>query len=343
MNENNLLSASGAREIVVPPRERLRGRPPEQWVSAPELVHLLGLAQLAERICATVWTRSLSLRSGQATGLIYPDAAIFMTALVMRIWRLSLGEMTRWLRHYPALARACGYPAERTISKSHLSRRLRQLGPVPFLLYLIWAVRCLIAQGVITGRDLIIDSTTGVAWYHADLEAAYSWAKQFGYKVHTILCRHSCLPLWFIVTPAHRNDGVFAPSLLKAVVALYGCGVEVVRADAAYWTKALLALIVRLGARIAVDYNVRRKNKSLVPRAWILWWDKRMGKRATIERFFAIAKRWFGLNNFHGCGWAAFLMHTLLTYCAILSVALVAVRVGQPDLRLSPRRLLAPC
>jgi hypothetical protein len=68
-----------------------------------------------------------------------------------------------------------------------------------------------------------------------------------------------------------------------------------------------------------------------------------MGKRSTIERFFAIAKRWFGLTDFQGKGRDAFLLHTLLTYCAILAVALTAVRVGRPDLRLSPRRLLAPC
>lgn len=343
MSKNIVVQGPSTREIVTPSPELIDGRAPEQWVSAPEVVELLTLAQRAERICAAVRRRSLALRSGHAGALISPDAAIFMTALVMRIWRLSLGEMTRWLRHYPQLAQACGYRPDRTISKSHLSWRLRALGPVPFLLSLLWAVRCLMAHGVITGRDLIIDSTTGLAWYQADLEAAYSWAKHFGYKVHTILCRQSCLPLWFLVTPAHRNDGVFAPALLKAVVALYGCGVEVVRADAAYWTKAFLKLIVSLGARIAVDYNVRRKNKSVVPRAWMLWWDQRMGKRATIERFFAIAKRWFGLNEFHGAGWTAFLMHTLLTSWAIVSVALVAVRVGQPDLRLSPRRLLAPC
>jgi hypothetical protein len=75
----------------------------------------------------------------------------------------------------------------------------------------------------------------------------------------------------------------------------------------------------------------------------MLWWDTRMGKRSTIERFFAIAKRWFGLNDFYGQGGEASLLHTLLTSCAILSVALAAVRVGRSDLRLSPRRLLAPC
>jgi hypothetical protein len=178
---------------------------------------------------------------------------IVLTALVMRIWRLSLGQITQWLRRYPALAQACGYPPGQTISTSHVSRRLRRLGPLPFLFSLIWLVRELIAQGGIQGRDLLIDSTTVLAWYQADLEAASSWAHKFGYKVHTILCRHACLPLWFVVSAANRNDGPFAAPLLRAVVVLYGCAVEVVRADAAYWVTEFLDLMTALGARIAVD------------------------------------------------------------------------------------------
>lgn len=343
MENNTTIGPFHASEIVRAREASVQERDPEQWISSPELLSLVGVAQFAQQVCEWLRGRSLPQSPGEGTQETYTDAMIFMTALVMRIWRLSLGQITAWLRRYPALAQACGYPPGQTISKSHLSRRLRRLGPLPFVFYLIWLVRELIRQGVIHGRDLIIDSTTVLAWYTADLEAAYSWAHKFGYKVHTIICRHAYLPLWFVVSPANRNDGPFAAPLLRAVVALYGCAVEVVRADAAYWVTEFLELIVALGARIAVDYNVRRKNRALVPRAWMLWWDKRMGKRSTIERFFAIAKRWFGLNDFQGQGGEAFLLHTLLTYCAILSVALAAVRVGRSDLRLSPRKLLAPC
>ena len=196
---------------------------------------------------------------------------------------------------------------------------------------------------MIVARDLIIDSTTVLAWYRNDIEAGWSHAKKFGYKVHTIICRYSMLPLWFFISPANRNDGPYAKPLLEKVVCLYKVTVEVVRADSAYWCYAFLGFVASLGARIAVDYNMRRKNRSIVQRDWLIWWVKRMGKRSTIERFFGIAKRWFGLSSFHGKGSESFLLHTLLTYCSILSVALVAVRIGRPDLRLSPKQLLAPC
>lgn len=68
-----------------------------------------------------------------------------------------------------------------------------------------------------------------------------------------------------------------------------------------------------------------------------------MNKRRAIERFFGIAKRWSKLSDFEGKGLEIFLLHTLLTYCAILSYAMVAVKLVRPDLRLSPKQLLAPC
>ena len=139
------------------------------------------------------------------------------------------------------------------------------------------------------------------------------------------------------------HDSPYAKPLLEKVVGLYKVTVEVVRADSAYWCYAFLGFVAFLGARIAVDYNVRRKNRSIVDREWLIWWVKRMGKRSAIERFFGIAKRWFGLSDFHGNGLESFLLHTLLVYCSILSVALVAVRICRPDLRLSPIQILAPC
>jgi hypothetical protein len=313
------------------------------WLFSPQFLSILQVAQIAGAICAALKEKSLPKAPYEGRTEVYSDASIFVTALVMKVWKLSLGEITRRLKLYPELAVSCGYQPSKTISKSHLSRRLRRLGPLPFLLYFIYLVCQLIREGVIAAKDLVIDSTTVLAWYEDDAEAGWSYAKKFGYKVHTVICRHSMLPLWFFVSPANRHDGPYGKPLLEAVALLYKVTVEVVRADSAYWALEFLNFIVFLGARIAVDYNVRRKNRSIVQRAWMNWWDRRMGKRSAIERFFGIAKRWFGLSQFYGKGLDSFLLHTLLTYCSMLSVALVAVRIGRPDLKLSPKQLLAPC
>jgi hypothetical protein len=220
---------------------------------------------------------------------------------------------------------------------------MRRLGPLPFFLFFVYMVCQLIKAGVIIAKDLIIDSTTVLAWYKDDISAGWNYAKKFGYNPHTIICRDSMLPFWFLVSSANRNDAPYAIPLLEKVVSLYKIVVEVVRADSAYWCYAFLDLISALGARIAVDYNVRRKNRSIVLKDWLIWWTNRMNKRRVIERFFGIAKRWFGLSDFHGKGLESFLLHTLLTYCAILSVAFLSVRIGRTDLKLSPKQLFAPC
>jgi len=341
---NNYISSEiekASEKIVAFDENQVQG-----WLFSPQFLAILQINKIADMICMMLRKRSLTdAKKAPYEGRkeLYSDVSIFITALVMKVWKLSLGEITRRLKLYPQLAIACGYQVGKTISKSHLSRRLRRLGPLPFFLYFVYLVCQLIQAGVIVAKDLIIDSTTVLAWYHNDAEAGWSYAKKFGYKVHTIICRCSMLPLWFFVSSANRYDSPYARPLLQKVVYLYKVAVEVVRADSAYWCYDFLGFIIFLGARIAVDYNVRRKNRSIVQRDWLNWWIKRMGKRSTIERFFGIAKHWFGLNDFHGKGIESFLAHTLLTYCSILSVALVAVRIGRPDLRLSPKQLLAPC
>lgn len=242
---------------------------------------------------------------------VYSDVSIFMTVLVMKVWKLSLGEVTRRLKLYTELAIACGYQSGRTISKSHLSRRIRRLGPLPFFLFFVYLVYQLMRAGVIISKDLVIDSTTILAWYKDDISAGWSYAKKFGYKVHTVICCHSMLPLWFIVSPANRNDGPCGIPLLEKVILLYRVTVEVVRADSAYWCHAFLDFISSLGAKISVDYNVRRKNRSILPMDWFIRLSESMNKRRVIERFFGIAKSWFGLSDFHGNGLDSFLLHTL--------------------------------
>jgi hypothetical protein len=44
------------------------------------------------------------------------------------------------------------------------------------------------------------------AFSRLELEAAWSFAKKFGFKVPMVICRHSLLTLMFLVTPTNRND-----------------------------------------------------------------------------------------------------------------------------------------
>ncbi len=285
---------------------------------------------------------------------VYPEEAVLLIALVMRCWRLSYEGMMKWLEAWPALRVACGLRVEdgqgqlRVISVSQFSRRVRRWGTLPYFLLFLVLVQRLVTLNVIKGYDLILDSTLVEAWSRRDEFAAWSYPKKwvgslYSYKVHTLLCRSCCLPVMVAVTPGNVSDSVLAIPLLWAAKVLFGFWIRVVRADAAYHTKAITGFVqVILGAVFVVDQNPRRKGKKQIAS----WWVMRvlrgiLGKRSMIERFFAFAKRYFGLGEFQLVGRDRVSRHVLLTYCSMLSVATVAVKLGRRDLMQSPGRVLA--
>ncbi len=113
--------------------------------------------------------------------------------------------------------------------------------------------------------------------------------------------------------------------------------------DAAYDSKRLWHYVVgRLGAIWAVDYNLRRTGKKkLADREAMRSWRWFMRPRATIERFFAWAKRYYQLKYFKVQGHSAITRHVLATYTATLLVGWVAACYRRPDLMRSPSRVLA--
>jgi Transposase DDE domain len=68
-----------------------------------------------------------------------------------------------------------------------------------------------------------------LAWRRADPDAAFGHAPAHhprpllrGYRVHTLLCHGSGLPLLFLLSPANVHDAPFALPLLASAVGLYG-------------------------------------------------------------------------------------------------------------------------
>jgi hypothetical protein len=82
-----------------------------------------------------------------------------------------------------------------------------------------------------------------------DEQAGWSFTKRFEYKAHMLICRDSLLPLMLLVSPANRNDAPWAVRLMLLAHRCFRLPVEVVRADAAYFTRPVLTLIIAvLGA-----------------------------------------------------------------------------------------------
>jgi hypothetical protein len=319
------------------------------WIEPREMVSRIQALDLAEwAIAVSQPQRAFPevVRRGRKT--IYRESSILVMALIQVAWQMSYEEVVDYLRSHTATAAAIGFDDGRVIGVSQYWQRRRALGIFPFWLFFIALAGQLLRCGILRGQDVILDATTQHGWFHGDGEAAWSFPKPgkgavWGYKVHTLLCRHSQLPLLFLVTPANRQESLCAIPLLTLAVAFYGLSFIIVRADAGYFTYPILNFIrTVLGAGFMIDYNLRRKGKRfLATRFFVNQWRFHLHPRATIERHFAWAKRYFGLESARWAGLVAAYQHTALVYATMLTVAILAHRFQRPELATSPTRVLA--
>jgi hypothetical protein len=161
-----------------------------------------------------------------------------------------------------------------------------------------------------------------------------------GYRVHTLLCRGSGLPLLFLLSPTNVHDAPFARPLLAWAVTLYHVHPRVIRLDAGYWGLRLLAWIhTVLGAVAVVPWNRKRqRNRSCLPPTWTAM---ELGKRTAIERFFGRVFLFFRLQRPPLCGWSAVATRVALTYVATIVVGEASYEAGRPDLIRAPKQVLA--
>ena len=260
--------------------------------------------------------------------------------------------MHDWLVAWPELALACGLRQDatgrlRVPCASQQWKRAARAGAPPCELLFVAAVREAIRRRVIGARDLIIDRAPIKAWQTSDPDAAVGHAPAHhpsrflrGFRVHTLLCRGSGLPVLFLLRPANAHDAPFAQRLLTLAVQLYALRPRVVRLDAAYWGLALIRWIhSALGATAVIPWNPKRqKNRACLPPTWML---HELGKRASIERFFGRVFCFFHLQRPPVTGWSAVASRVALTYAGVVIVALAAAEAGRPDLIRSPKRVLA--
>lgn len=321
------------------------------WVSPEEFLVVTSAPLLAQwaLTMSGLWRPGLPETSGRrGPKPVYVDWSVMLVALVQVAWHLGYEEVIDYFRAHPDAAQVAGFPAGRVISIGQYWERRRALGVLPFWFLFVALVGQLVYLGVIKGTEVILDSTTLSAWFRVDPEAQWSFPKPWtgsvwGYKVHTVLCRWSQLPVMFLVTPANRHDSPWAIALLSLTVLCFGFSITLVRADAAYFTTSIMWFIrSALQASFVIDYNLRRQGKRFLATLFFIdQWRFHSRPRAIIERHFAWAKRYFGLQSAQWLGLVAAYQHTALVYCSMLAVALIAHRYQRPELAGSRSRVLA--
>src|SRR5438046_1478461 len=195
-------------------------------------LHLLALCRLAVRLAHRRCSPPLPAGPGGAPRT-YSEASLLLVALLRTLWRLSYQDMHDWLKAWPALALACGLPLNQQgcphiPSPSQQCKRLRTAGAPLFESLFVLTVLLALHRRLIGARDLIIDSAPILAWRRADPDAAFGHAPAHhprpllrGYRVHTLLCRGSGLPIFFLLSPANLHDAPFARLLLEWALRLY--------------------------------------------------------------------------------------------------------------------------
>ena len=314
-------------------------------------LHLLTLCRLAVRVAHRRCPPPLPAGPGGAPRA-YSEESLLLIGLLRTLWRLSYQDMHDWLKSWPALALASGLPLDkdghiRVPSKSQQCKRRHRAGaPLYESLFVLTVVHALRSR-LIGARDLIIDSAPILAWRRQDPDAAFGHAPAHhplpllrGFRVHTLICRGSGLPLFFLLSPANSHDAPFAQRLLAWAVRLYQIRPRIIRLDAAYWGLRLIAWIHSvLGAVAVIPWNPKRqKNRSCLPPTWT---REELGKRSSIERFFGRVFLFFHLQRPPLCGWSEMASQVALTYAASIIVGLAAQQAGRPDLIRSPKRVLA--
>ena len=179
-------------------------------------LHLLALCRLAVRLAYHRCPPPLPAGPGGAPRT-YREESLLLISLLRTLWRLSYQDMHDWLTSWPALALACGLPLDKQgqprikSPSQQCKRRPAAAAPLHESLFVLVVLQAL-RRRLIGARDLIIESAPILAWRRRDPDAAFGHAPAHhprsllrGFRVHTLICRGSGLPLFFLLSPGFRS------------------------------------------------------------------------------------------------------------------------------------------
>ena len=252
------------------------------------------------------------------------------------------------LRNDHKVARACGFRG-RTPSHGLFTHFRHRLGEEAYHRIFDKLIRLLIESGTIIGKVVAADSTRLKAYSgramdnrtgRSDGDARVGRGRRgfiLGYRVHTVCCTESELPIAYTVAPCNENDKPHFEPLLEGVHRL-GVRFKSVLADSQYGSSNVRDAAEWLGAEPLIPHrrDSRLRDAFRVGRGFVARGANRIvglfRKRRSIERLFGRAKEWLLLDELRVRGLAQVSIHVSLSLISVLAVALSAVRLGSPGL-----------
>jgi len=215
--------------------------------------------------------------------------------------------MALLLKRNRRMARACGFKRE-TPSHGLFTQFRHRLGKENYQRVFNVLLKQLVDSEAVKGEAVTVDSTAIKAYSQrsldnktgkSDHDARVGRGRRgfiLGYKVHTVCCANSELPLAFTVEPCNRNDKCFIKPLLKKLKS-QGIGFKTVLADAQYDSAKARNTVREYGAEPVIPYRKgsRIRDALKVGRDFVVSGIKRLvnlfRKRVSIERVFQQSQR----------------------------------------------------
>ena len=164
---------------------------------------------------------------------------------------------------------------------------------------------------------------------------------ELGWRAHTVTSM-SALPLTYIVRAANVNDKDLVDPLLKQaprLVKRHGKRISYVIADRQYYSADVFAAVRKLGAEPVIPYLSNVKDPLIdlwLTKRFKVKGDPRLVKlyklRMSVERNFKAGKLELMMENLRWREVAKVRMHVALCFACIYAVAILAHRIGRPEL-----------
>lgn len=164
---------------------------------------------------------------------------------------------------------------------------------------------------------------------------------EVGWRVHTVASM-SALPLTYVVRAANVNDKDLVEPLLKQAPRLltrFGKRVSHVIADRQYYSADVFAAVRKLGAEPVIPHPSNVKDRLIdlwVTKRFKVKGDPRLvglyRLRMSVERSFRAGKLELMMENLRWRGVAKVRMHVAICFACMYAVAILAHRVGRPEL-----------